>query len=87
MKPRSILILAIVVILSGWTPENAVQRDVGKRRISAEEYRDKVYASWLGQLVGNFYGLPHKNVYVDEPRPDSLSEFKYRGWHLDRMRE
>ena len=50
-------------------------------RLSAAEYSDKVYASWLGQMIGNIYGLPHENVCIDEPRPDELSEFKYRGWH------
>ena len=55
--------------------------------LSAEDYYDKVYASWLGQTIGNMFGLPHENVYVDEPRPDDLSEFKYRGWPLERMAE
>ena len=55
--------------------------------LSAEAYYDKVYASWLGQMIGNMFGLPHENVYVDEPRPDELSEFKYRGWPLERMAE
>ena len=26
-------------------------------RISSQEYREKVHASWLGQIVGNIYGL------------------------------
>jgi hypothetical protein len=56
-------------------------------RLSSEDYSDRVYASWLGQMIGNIYGLPHENVYIDEPRPDELSEFAYRGWPLDRMRE
>ena len=55
--------------------------------LSAEDYYDKVYASWLGQMIGNIFGLPHENVYVDEPRPDDLSEFIYRGWPLERMAE
>jgi len=54
-------------------------------KISAKEYEDKVYASWLGQMIGNIYGLPHENIYIDEPRPDSLSEFKYRGRALQQM--
>ena len=54
-------------------------------RLTARDYYDKVYASWLGQIIGNMYGLPHENVYVDEPRPDNLSEFRYRGWPLERM--
>ncbi|MGE5570839.1 MAG: ADP-ribosylglycohydrolase family protein [Rhodospirillales bacterium] len=41
-------------------------------RISAAEYQDKVYASWLGQCIGNIYGLPHENRYIDEPGPDSI---------------
>ncbi len=54
-------------------------------KISAKEYQGKVYASWLGQMIGNIYGLPHENIYIDEPRPDSLSEFKYRGRALRQM--
>jgi ADP-ribosylglycohydrolase/putative Ig domain-containing protein len=54
-------------------------------KISAKKYEDKVYASWLGQMIGNIYGLPHENIYIDEPRPDSLSEFKYRGRALQQM--
>jgi hypothetical protein len=38
--------------------------------LSVEEYRDKVYASWLAQCVGNIYGLPHECRYIDSPGPD-----------------
>jgi hypothetical protein len=37
-----------------------------------EEYRDKVYASWLAQCVGNIYGLPHECRYIDNPGPDKF---------------
>jgi hypothetical protein len=37
------------------------------RKISVEEYQAKVYASWLGQCIGNIYGLPHENKYIDKP--------------------
>jgi hypothetical protein len=37
------------------------------KRISAEELRDKIYASWIAQCVGNIYGLPHENAYINEP--------------------
>jgi len=41
----------------------------GERTISEEELKDKISAFWLGQLVGNYYGLPFENKYVDEPVP------------------
>jgi len=41
-------------------------------KISAEEYQDKVYASWLAQCIGNIYGLPHENRYIDEPGPETF---------------
>jgi len=39
------------------------------RAISEKELDDKISAFWLGQLVGNYYGLPFENKYVDEPVP------------------
>jgi len=41
-------------------------------KISVEEYQDKVYASWLGQCIGNIYGLPHENQYIDKPGPETF---------------
>jgi hypothetical protein len=41
----------------------------GERVISEKELHDKISAFWLGQLVGNYYGLPFENNYIDEPVP------------------
>lgn len=41
-------------------------------KISREVLWDKMYASWLGQMVGNIYGLPHENKYIDEAGPDAF---------------
>jgi hypothetical protein len=40
-----------------------------ERAIGEKELRDKISAFWLGQIVGNYYGLPFENIYVDEPVP------------------
>jgi hypothetical protein len=48
---------------------------VTERRIRVAEYEDKVYASWLGQCIGNMYGLAHENIYLDEPRTTPIE-----GW-------
>jgi len=41
-------------------------------KISAEEFSDKVYASWLAQMIGNIYGLPHENKHIDVPGPETF---------------
>lgn len=55
------------------------------RQISAESYADKVYANWLGQCVGNFYGLLHENRYVDKI-PDDIPR-EYGGWPLEKIKQ
>jgi hypothetical protein len=39
-------------------------------KITVNELRDKIAAEWIGQLIGNMYGLPHENKYVAEPGPE-----------------
>ena len=46
--------------------------DPALRKISVEKYRDKVYGSWLAQCIGNIYGLPHENRYIEEPGPEAF---------------
>ncbi|MBS2098344.1 ADP-ribosylglycohydrolase family protein [Carboxylicivirga linearis] len=40
--------------------------------IAAKEYHDAVYASWLGQIIGNTYGLGYEFKFIDEPGPDDF---------------
>ena len=39
------------------------------RTISVKALHDKIAAAWIGQMIGNIYGLPHENKYVAEPGP------------------
>ncbi|MFQ5751588.1 MAG: ADP-ribosylglycohydrolase family protein, partial [bacterium] len=41
-------------------------------KISVNDYKDKVYASWLGQIIGNIYGLPHENRHIEKPGPETF---------------
>jgi len=53
--------------------------------ISVEDYRDRVYAAWLGQIVGNIYGLSYEFLYIDQAGPD---DFPYGfGPSLERIRQ
>ncbi len=44
----------------------------GFYKISVDEYKNKVYGSWIGQIIGNIYGLPHENAYIDDPGPNNF---------------
>ena len=59
-----IFLLAFLQVASADTTETLV--------ISEQVYRDKVKASWLGQMVGNFYGLSYEFKFIDEPGPDQF---------------
>ncbi len=37
-----------------------------KGLISIEELHDKIEGAWIGQMVGNFYGLPYENDFIEE---------------------
>jgi ADP-ribosylglycohydrolase len=40
------------------------------RLLSVKQYEDAVYASWIGQIIGNTYGLGYEFKFIDEPGPD-----------------
>lgn len=63
---RYFLCIAVILIIVSIFATNVY---AGERTISEEELKDKISAFWLGQLVGNYYGLPFENNYVDDPIP------------------
>ena len=40
-----------------------------ERSIKEKDLNEKISAFWRGQLVGNYFGLPFENQYIDEPVP------------------
>jgi len=76
------LLLCLLALPSGGP---AAAEPTRQARIPVEDYRERVYASWLGQIVGNIYGLSYEFLYIDEPGPDA---FPYGfGASLERLRE
>lgn len=55
------------------------------RLLHVDEYHDKVLASWLGQIIGNTYGLSYEFKFIAEPGPDAFP-YGY-GETLARVRE
>ena len=35
--------------------------------ITRTQLKDKIAGAWLGQMVGNIYGLEYENKFVEEP--------------------
>ena len=35
--------------------------------ISRAQLKDKIAGAWIGQMVGNIYGLEYENKFVEEP--------------------
>ncbi|HOG06345.1 MAG TPA: ADP-ribosylglycohydrolase family protein, partial [Paludibacter sp.] len=54
------------------------------KKISKEVMEDKIAGAWLGQLIGNFYGLPFENKFVENPGPDANWPYGYTK-NLDRL--
>ncbi|NVO18892.1 MAG: ADP-ribosylglycohydrolase family protein [Bacteroidetes bacterium] len=40
-------------------------------KIKVSELRDKIAAEWIGQMIGNIYGLPHEGKYISNPGPET----------------
>lgn len=55
------------------------------QKIPVAEYQDKVKASWLGQIIGNTYGLSYEFKFIDQPGPN---KFPYGfGEYLAKVKE
>lgn len=55
------------------------------KTISVAELEDKIAGAWIGQMIGNIYGLPHENKYIDAPGPESFP-YGYSK-NLDKLKE
>ena len=60
---------AIIYVVLGIFTLNTFAEE---RPLAKEELHDKITAFWLGQLVGNYIGLPFENNYVDEAVPELI---------------
>ncbi|HXE80654.1 MAG TPA: ADP-ribosylglycohydrolase family protein [Vicinamibacterales bacterium] len=77
--------LALAAVLAVTVVDLPAGNDATTRVLPVDVYRDKVYASWLGQVIGNIYGIPHENKYIDEPGPETFPYGYTTG--LQRMRQ
>jgi len=84
---NKVLFLLMVCTAIGFTTKKEEPSGGPKNRklISVQEYKDAVYASWIGQVVGNTYGLNYEFKFIDNPGPD---KFPYGyDWTLDSLKK
>jgi len=55
----------------------AVTVSVSAQKILKSELLDKIAGAWIGQMVGNIYGLPFENKFIEEPAPEFRFPFGY----------
>ena len=46
-----------------------------ERELPASRLRDAVEGYWIGQLAGNYLGLPFENLYTDAPLPVLIDRY------------
>src|SRR6218665_3235993 len=71
MYIKNVLTLLLAVAITGTSVGQNRSSDAKKmKQISVAELRDKIAGAWIGQMIGNIYGLPHENKYVNAPGPE-----------------
>ncbi len=68
MKTPTLASLALVTTALPLTAQT-------ERELSAERLRDAVEGYWIGQLAGNYLGLPFENLYTDQPLPVLIDRY------------
>jgi ADP-ribosylglycohydrolase len=69
----NLMLLAALTML----PFSVSAQAPATRSITLGELQDKVAGAWIGQLIGNIYGLPFENKFVDEPGNDADWPYGY----------
>ncbi|MDO4627630.1 MAG: ADP-ribosylglycohydrolase family protein [Planctomycetia bacterium] len=69
MKHFSVWILAVSVFFGVFAPCFSAEND-GFRRLSVQEYRDKMKAGWIGQIAGVCWGFPTEFKWNDQIIPE-----------------
>ncbi len=71
-RMKKLLIVLIVATVAMSMPASVLSgQTVHYKTIPMEVLKDKIAGAWIGQMIGNIYGLPHENKYINEPGPEN----------------
>lgn len=69
---RTLLKFAIAALAAA-----AMVSEASAQKITLEELEDKIAGAWIGQMVGNIYGLPFENKFIEQPGDEALWPYGY----------
>jgi hypothetical protein len=73
---RRIVILGALIMLGfGQRPNAAAAAEPAFRRLPVKEYRDKMQAGWIGQIIGVSWGAPTEGKYTAIMPEDKMPPF------------
>lgn len=79
----SILFVSLFLVAS--TPVET-EAPMASKSITVKELRNKIAGAWIGQMIGNIYGLPHENKYINAPGDESKWPYGYLK-NLDKLKK
>ena len=69
IRLKLLALWCLLALLPSWS---LADTNPEPRRIAVADYEDRIYAFWLGQIVGNIYGLSYEFSFIDEPGPEAF---------------
>jgi hypothetical protein len=84
---KIVTLVILLLSLFSCTPQKNNTSNINPvhKLLSVTEYKETVYASWLGQIIGNTYGLCYEFKFIEKPGPDSFP-YGYT-WTLDTLKK
>ena len=81
-------LIIIALVFAGCTANNKAdsQNRDGKKLLLVNDYQQKVYGYWMGQIIGNTYGLGYEFSFIDKPGPEKFP-LGYANWTLERLQK
>jgi hypothetical protein len=68
---KKLLVISVLSTIAILLPASVLSgQRVHYKTIPVEVLKDKIAGAWIGQMIGNIYGLPHENKYISEPGPE-----------------
>ena len=80
-----LITLFLIITASSSAASDYPRIDDEQKLLAVKDYQEAVYASWLGQIIGNTYGLCYEFKFIEDSGPNNFP-YGYT-WTLDLLKE